>query len=516
MKYKTMMLLPALAITLLSCQDDDKYIGGSVSGGEAAMSSFYPTPPSQWMGGSNPYYSAGYTGDVMPYFENGTFHAYFLHDAINKPGGKGFHDIHEFSTTDLATFTYQGQTIPYGTQDEPDFGVGTGSLVKVGSTYYFYYTGHNDITAFRANNPRESVLLATSTDMKNWTKQTSFKITAPAGYYDYDFRDPQVFQNPDDGKYWMLVSTQTDPSRKAVLLKFTTTDPASGNWIPEGPLYTTTPEDNYLMMECADVFKMGSNWYMMFSENWSGTKGTHYRMATSINGPWVKPANDLIDGEYYYAAKTATDGSRRYAFGWVARKTPENDTGGKEWGGNLVIHELVQNTDGTLAAKAPDAIGTILTKTSGVSMQASTGIVTESNGGYTFNSTSADALATFSPAGKKVRVKAQLTLTSATGSAGFYFNVNDTAYYKVMLEPQQNRIAAYNSDGDLVTRIHFNIAQGTAYTIDIVADGSVCVVYVNGKVALTNRIYGREQQNWGLIATGGATATVTGLQVVKP
>ena len=149
-------------------------------------------------------------------------------------------------------------------------------------------------------------------------------------------------------------------------------------------------------------------------------------------------------------------------------------------------------------------------------MQASTGIVTESNDGYTLNSTSADALATFSPAGKKVRVKAQLTLTSATGSAGFYFNVNDAAYYKVMLEPQQNRIAAYNSDGDLVTRIPFNIAQGTAYNIDIVADGSVCVVYVNGKVALTNRIYGREQQNWGLTATGGATATVTGLQVVKP
>ena len=516
MNYKKMIFLPAIVLTLLSCQDDDKYIGGSVSGGAAEMSSFYPAPPSQWMGGGNPYYSAGYMGDVMPYYENGTFHVYFLHDAINKPAGKGYHDIHEFSTTNLATFTYQGQTIPYGGQDDADFAVGTGSLVKVGNSYYFYYTGHNDTAAFLVDNPRESVLLATSTDMKTWTKQPSFKITAPAGYYDFDFRDPQVFQNPDDGKYWMLVSTQTDFSRKAVLLKFTTTDPASGNWTPEGPLYTTTSEDNYLMMECADVFKMGSNWYMMFSENWSGNKGTHYRMATSLNGPWVKPANDLIDGEYYYAARTATDGNKRYAFGWAARKAPENDTGSKEWGGNLVIHELVQNSDGTLATKVPDVMSTLLTKNTNVSMQTSTGTVTDSNGMYSLNSSSGNTMATFSPAGKKVRIKAEFSLTNSTGAAGFYFNVSDDAYYKVVLEPQQNRIAAYNSNGDLVTRIPFNIAQGTAYTIDIIADGSVCVVYVNGKVALTNRIYGREQQNWGLIATGGATASVTGLQVVKP
>lgn len=516
MKIKHIWLAPALALSLLSCADDDKYIGGSITGGETEMSSIYPVPPSQWMGGDSPYYSAGYTGDVMPYYEDGTFHIYFLHDAINKPAGKGFHDIHEFSTTNLATFTYEGQMIPYGEQGDADFAVGTGSLIKAGNTYYFYYSGHNELAAFMANNPRESVLLATSTDMKTWTKQPSFKITAPAGYYGYDFRDPQVFQNPDDGKYWMLVSTQTDPSRKAVLLKFTTADPASGNWTPEGPLYTTTPEDSYLMMECSDVFKMGSYWYMMFSEDWSGNKGTHYRMATSINGPWTKPANDLIDGEYYYAAKTASDGNKRYAFGWAARKAPENDTGGKEWAGNLVIHELVQNADGTLATKAPDAISTLLTQNTAVSMETSTGTVTESNGNYTLNSTAGDAMATFGAAGKKVRIKAQLSLANTTGAAGFYFNVSDAAYYKVVLEPAQNRVAAYNSNGDLVTRIPLSITQGTAYNIDIIADGSVCVVYIDGKVALTNRIYGREQQNWGLIATGGATATVTGLQVVKP
>lgn len=516
MKFKQIYLLPVVAMALMSCNDDDKYIGGSIMGGETEITSIYPAPPSEWMGGDAPYYSAGYTGDLMPYYENGTFHLYFLHDAINKPAGKGFHDIHEFTTNNLTSYQYKGQTIPYGEQDEADFGIGTGSMVKAGNTYYFYYTGHNDIAAFRANNPRESVLVATSTDMKTWTKQPSFKITAPAGYYDYDFRDPHVFQNPDDGKYWMLVSTQTDPSRKAVLLKFTTADPASGNWTPEGPLYTTTPEDSYLMMECADVFKMGGTWYLTFSENWSGSKGTHYRMATSINGPWVKPANDMLDGEYYYAAKTASDGNKRYAFGWAARKAPENDTGSKEWAGNLVAHELVQNNDGTLGVKVPDAIHNLFGATITAELNTTTGTVSQSSGSFALNSTSGNAMADFKQIGKKARITTQLTLSTTNGSSGLYFKVGDADMYTIMFEPAQQRVAAYSSSGQKAAYIPMAITTGTTYNMEVIADGSVCILYINGKTALSNRIYNREKLSWGFIAKDGSAAAFASPEIKKP
>ncbi|RYD94226.1 MAG: DUF4975 domain-containing protein, partial [Sphingobacteriales bacterium] len=362
----------------------------------------------------------------------------------------------------------------------------------------------------------ESVLLATSTDLKTWTKKPEFKITAPAGYYDYDFRDPHVFFNQESNQYWMVVSTQTDPARKAVLLLFTSSDPAGGNWTPQGPIYTTTPAENYLMLECADIFKMGNYWYMMFSENWSGTKGTHYRMATSINGPWTTPANDMIDGEYFYAAKTASDGNKRYAFAWVARKAPENDTGGKEWGGNLAVHELTQNADGTLAAKAPDALSSKLSVPVTVSPDSTEGTVTQANGSYSLSGTSADAKAVFASPGKKAKIKAQITLGTDAGAAGLFFNTNaEGSYYKIMLEPQANRIAGYNSAGEEVTRVPFDLQSGAAYTVEVITEGSVVVVYVNGKVALSNRIYGRDNQKWGFIATG-TNATVSGLEVTKP
>ncbi|MBP7500733.1 MAG: DUF4975 domain-containing protein [Chryseobacterium sp.] len=507
------MMLASIFFTLVSCSQDETYIGGSISGGESEMTSIYPVPPAQWMGGTDPYYSAGYTGDIMPFFDNGKFHVYFLHDAQNKPAGKGFHDIHEFQSTDLAHFTYEGQMIPFGKTTDADFGVGTGSVVKVGNLYYFYYTGHNGTPAYLQSNARESVLCATSTDLKNWTKIPSFKLTAPAGYYNFDFRDPHVFYNDELKKYSMLISTQTEPGRKAVLLHFTCVDPSLGKWDVQAPLYTTTPEENYLMMECADIFKMGNYWYLMFSENWSNTKGTHYKMATSINGPWTTPQNDRIDGEYFYAGKTTSDGNKRYVFGWNARKTPENDLGNKDWAGNMVIHELTQNSDGTLATQAPQAVKSFFSKNGNVEVDATLGNATVNNGSYNLSSTTDKAMVTFKPIGKRAKINAELTLKTTTGTTGFVFHINDTgSYYKIVLDATKNAIIGYNSASQETTRMSFGLQTNTKYDVEIVAEGSVVVLYINGKAALTNRVYGRDKYQWGIIAEG-QNATVSNIQL---
>jgi beta-fructofuranosidase len=517
MKYKNIITIIAIFFSLVSCSQDEAYVGGSISGGSSEITSVFPMPPAQWMGTDDPYYSAGYTGDIMPFFDNGKFHIYFLHDAQNKPAGKGFHDIHEFLSTDLAHFTYEGQTIPYGETNDPDFAVGTGSVVKVGNLYYFYYTGHNGTPAFLQSNARESVLCATSPDLKNWTKIPSFKITAPTGYYNFDFRDPHVFYNDELKKYSMLVSTQTDPGRKAVLLHFTSADPASGKWDVQAPLYTTTPQENYLMMECADIFKMGNYWYLMFSENWSGNTGTHYKMATSLNGPWTTPQNDMIDGEYFYAGKTASDGNKRYVFGWNARKTPENDLGNKDWAGNMVIHELIQNTDGTLGTKSPKAVIDLFSKKSiSAEVETMSGNATESNGSYTLQGTGEKAMVTFKPVGKKARIKAEITLANNSGTAGFVFHTNDTGgYYKIFFDIAQGKIKGFNSASQEVTRIAYPFQTGVKYDVEIIAEGSIVVLYINGKAALSNRIYGRDKNKWGLLSEG-QNAVITNLQVTQP
>jgi len=499
MSIKKIYLLTVLALAFFSCQDHDSDI--EITQEDIfKKTNIYPQPPEQWMGGNNPYYTAGYIGDVMPYYENGKFHLFFLHDAKTKPAGEGFHDIHSLETSDFKDYTYQGRQVPYGSSSEPGFGVGTGSLIKVGNTYYYYYTGHNEIASFISNNPRESVLLAKSTDMKNWTKVKDFKITAPAGYYDYEFRDPHVLYNAEDGKYWMLVSTQTS-DRRAVVLKLTTTNPESGNWNVENPIYTTNSSENYIMMECPDLFKMGNHWYLVFSENWSSNTGTRYRIATSPNGPWTTPAVDRLDGSYLYAAKTVSDNTDRYLVGWTARKVPENNTGGKDWAGNLIAHKLVQNTDGTLSVKQISNAQSVFTQNAVLSVDRISGNVNQS--GSNFN-LSANSQVTFGKLQKANQIS--FTLNAASGRSGFIL-AHDTdagSGVKIAFEPASNRIAAYvmnSGSEDLMNSYSLSAVSGTSYNLTASISNDVCVIYINDKVAFSNRIYNIVNKKWSIFSS---------------
>jgi beta-fructofuranosidase len=269
-------------------------------------------------------------------------------------------------------------------------------------------------------------------------------------------------------------------------------------------------------MECADIFKMGNYWYLMFSENWSTAKGTHYKMATSINGPWTRPQNDRIDGEYFYAGKTASDGNKRYVFGWNARKTPETDLGNKDWAGNMVIHELTQNSDGTLGTQAPEAVKKIFSKKTTVEVDATLGDVTINNGSYSLSGTTNKAMVTFKPVDKRAKINAEVTLTSTTGMTGFVFHTNNTgSYYKIVLDATKNTIIGYNSASQEDTRIPFQFKTNTKYDVEMIVEGSIVVLYINGKAALTNRIYGREKNKWGVISEGQNT-TITNLRVTQP
>lgn len=506
MMKKTILGAICGSLCLASCGQDD---GAHTSFPSVATElGLYPEPPSLWLGGDDPYYSSGYTGDVMPYFDQGKFHLFFLHDAKNKPAGEGFHDIHEFETDNLTDFAYNGRMIPYGLQNEPDFGVGTGSVIKIGSEYFFYYTGHNGNSAWTGLNPRESVLLAKSTDLKNWTKDQEFIITAPAGYNNYEFRDPHVFFNEEESLYWMLVSTQASPDNRAVVLKFTSSDPASGNWTPAGSIYTSGPSENYLMLECVDVFQMGNYWYLTFSENWSNHKGTHYRIGTSPNGPWTRPVNDMLDGEFFYAAKTASDGNNRYLFAWSARRNPEQDSGNKEWAGNLVTHQLVQQPDGTLGVSVPQNVAASFSNPEQIAIDAQLGAVVTEGNSVILNAASSPAMALFPKLTKSNLIETQLTLNN-NAAAGFVFAAENMSesYTKVVFEPQQGRIAAYNVAGESVvetTRVPFAFTQGETLNITIVSENSICVVYVNGKVALTNRMYKARNQKWGFWSESGS------------
>ena len=96
---------------------------------------------------------------------------FYLQDA--RDGAKTFHPWYKVNTTDLVSYTDEGEMIPCGTVEEQDGALGTGSVFEHNGLYYAFYTGHNG-----ALDPREKILLATSADLKSWTKDESFALEA--------------------------------------------------------------------------------------------------------------------------------------------------------------------------------------------------------------------------------------------------------------------------------------------------------------------------------------------------
>lgn len=518
MVYKKLLLAGGLVLTLFACKKDNANTGTLPYTEEKF--SIYPKPTVATEAASSN--RTGWVGDVMPYYVNNQFELFFLHDAPDraKQSSTGQHDIHQFSSKNLLDFNYEGQAIAYGTAATQDQLVGTGSMIKAGDTYYFYYTGHNGTStwlqnnnpAWTGSNSREAVMYATSKDLKSWSKKANFVLRAAEGYSSTDFRDPYVFYNDEFKEYWMLVSTQQ--AGKGIILVYKSADPATDNWQVRGPL---TVEGDYLMLECADIVKIDGQYYLFFAEDWSSTPGTHYRVSTSTAGPWKKPAdgNDMFDGHQFYAGRMASNATTNYTFGWAHRRSPENDNGTRTWGGNLISHELVKLSNSRLGVKSPASVKEYFNKETAAEIKGQAGAVSQTSTRFTLNGTSAAAVFRFTELNGPARIQGGLTFSNLTGTAtiGLNTKADNSSSYQIRFEPAAKRIAAYNN-GTEVTRVPFNFQTGTNYNFSLVADGSVAVLYVNDEVALTNRIYSLNGNMWSL-RSEGMELTADNLKVIK-
>ncbi|WP_343671016.1 glycoside hydrolase family 32 protein [Chitinophaga sp.] len=487
-------------LTLFACKKSDT---ATLTPDAIAGKPLYPAPPAMWMqpAGTQPYYSSGFVGDPMPFYDSGAYHIFYLHDGDWT--SYGFHPIHAFETIDFSGYQYDGRIMPFGNADQPDTKIGTGSVIKIGNKYYMYYT-YSDEGNWAFGKSRECIMYATSTDLKNWTKHYGYTIYSPDGFTDlYNFRDAAVIYNKEANEYLMLVASRFN--NRAVITKYTTTDPAADNWTYKG-LFYTADVDNYVMMECPDVFKFGDYWYLVFSENGDHPM-VHYRYSSSINGPWTKPANDLLDGAYFYAGKTAGNETERYLSGWVPRNTDNNDNGARLWGGNLVSHQLSQNSDGTLNVKLPGGMESRLTDYVTPHTVYKDAAIGQDQAGIAFKAAATPAVIVFDQISGKKMITATLSGVDINAQFSLVFGMDKSFlngnYYHIDFDGTKNSISGIYMQRMNAT-INFAFDPGKEYQIKAVIDGSVCTVYVDDKVALTSRIYSLSNNYWGFYAVNGS------------
>lgn len=479
-KFLTVILLTA---GLVACKKDNKAVPYDPAAPTFAV---YPAPVK------------GYVGDVMPFYDSNTFHLFFLMDW--RDGAPQYHPWYKYTTSDLLNYSYKGQMIGYGTADQQDYCLGTGSVIKEGSSYYGYYTGHNWLF-LNTSRPQEGVLYATSPNLDSWTKKTGFLITPPSGYDQNNFRDPDIFYNDETQEYWMVIGARYNNIGE--LVYYTTKDLASPDWAFQGAFYAP---NKYDMLECPDVFKWGNYWYLVFSDT-NIENATHYRIASSPAGPWTTPANELLDSKYFYAAKTTSDGTNRYLFGWVPTKDGFSDAGAKDFAGNMSSHLLIQNSDGTLSVSVPAAINKVFYKENTVAATSKSSDEVTSGLDYQLNSTTDLSYALFGNMNGACIIKTTVNFSQVPQSFGFLLGATDPVVQTYHLGFQNGNVESDRvASGSSVTEasLPFSLTAGTDYSLEVVIENSIATMYINGQAALTTRIYSMQGAPWGVYSSNGA------------
>lgn len=451
-----------------------------------------------------------WAADFIPLYADGAFQLFYLLDwRDGEKHGEGT-PWYRLSTTDFVTFTEHGEVLPRGTVKEQDLYVFTGSAIQAKDQYHIFYTGNNPHLR-EAGQPEQGVMHATSSDLQKWTKIPADTFFSPADKYEKnDWRDPFVFYNEEEKQYNMLLAARFSkgiPRRRGLTALCTSKDLVK--WEVKEPFYAP---DLYYTHECPDLFKIGDWWYLLFSE-FTDLVATRYRMSKSLKGPWITPAQDTFDGHAFYAAKTASDGKNRYIFGWNPTRDSNKDDGGWQWGGNLVVHQIIQQPNGELTVRVPATVANAFKNTSTPQLTTykdgsiiTTGAL-QLSASNTFNAAVGDKLPS------KCKISTTVTFTKNTRDFGCMLHCSndlDTAYY-IRLEPAKNRLVF-----DMWPRNRLEVSfmaelertvglkPGVPVTLQVFVDGTAGVVYVNDIVAMNFRMYDLKEGNWGLFATDGS------------
>ncbi|RAP77732.1 glycoside hydrolase family 32 protein [Paenibacillus montanisoli] len=450
----------------------------------------------------------GWAGDFIPFYKDGRFQLFYLLDWRNSEQyGEGT-PWYLISTDDFVQFEEHGEVIPRGGEHEQDLYIFTGCAIEAKGQYHIFYTGHNP-HFMPEGKPAQAVMHAVSDDLLHWRKAEEDTFFAPAELYEpHDWRDPFVFWNEEAEEYWMLLAARLKdgPSRRRGCTALCASKDLK-HWEVRDPFWSP---HLYYTHECPDLFRMGDWWYLVFS-TFSDKWVTHYRMSKSLQGPWLAPDDDAFDGRAYYAAKTFSDGNRRYVFGWNPTKSDDRDDGQWQWGGNLVVHEVIQRLDGTLRVSIPEQIDHVFKRDLPVPFKP--GIGKWDIDGDRLQSAAADSFscAISGELPSCCKLAATITFSENTRSCGMMLRFDDdleNGYY-IRLEPDRNRFVfdCWPRRGDVPYLVDLErpitLVPETPYELKVIMEDSICEIYLNDQVAMSARMYDHKQGKWGVFVTDG-------------
>ena len=495
-----------LSATALTACSDDNHGGDPAKDWDGTTTFFNPTDDA----GFNTYYKK----------------VLYLQEYDNN--GACYHPFWGISTKDGANYTSLGEVLPTGTSTaQQDASLGTGCAIynETDGLYYIYYTGYNVLLP-----NHEVVMRATSPDFKTWTRDNVWQLKGTDyGYDANDFRDPQIF-TADDGLYHMVIAS------KLKFAEFKSADLKTWEHVGSFPMIWDR------MCECPDIFKMGDWWYLVYSEGYraSWSRKVKYMMAPTFdalkacfNDPganWPKDGHEgVLDSRAFYAAKTASDGTNRYIWGWSPFRTGATlhekninvgagDGNEPNWSGALVCHKVIQHEDGTLTLGEVPAMAAKYNREQTVR-------VMDSNGYDEGTLSGDDAYVLYNRLGTCNHLSFTVKTSNNWDKFGISFvrGTDSKKFYTLVVNPEweDGRKVNFEQEGEegkgfIEAADGYNFARpaDNTYHIDIYTDNSVLVMYINDVCAYTQRIYGIQKNCWSINNYGG-TVTVSDVKVCQ-
>ena len=288
--------------------------------------------------------AAGRLADTIPFYWKGDYHIFYLR-ALDKVPWEHIVSKDLVHWQELPTALRSD-----GAKDGPDgLHMFTGSVSEHDGTFHIWYTGWNP----ENKEGRERISHATSPDLTTWTKHPEDGFFGDGVHYDNsDFRDPFVFWNEAEKKFWMVVCARDAKSKHPVQGVLKSDDDV--HWTQSEPLKLDPPLGEGTP-ECPDVFKIGDTWHLIHSPS-AGT--TDMRYAAEVGGPYKVAETGSIDTPILYAAKRMFDGKRHVITGWIRDLGGEHDGGDMQWGGDQSApREVYAGPNGMLHFKpVPEAV----------------------------------------------------------------------------------------------------------------------------------------------------------------
>ena len=438
------------------------------------------------------------TGDVIPFYNEaaGRFdHFYLKNWNPDAPRDKIVHGWHRISTTDNRNYEEMPTSIRGG----------TGSVILVDGLYHMFYC------TFDWNPSAQWARHATSPDLEHWTDIPEDKFTADGVIYrKSDWRDPFVFWNEEEGKWWMLLAARENvPTERDGCVALCVSDDLS-HWEYRKPLYA--PRENQAANECPDLFRMG-DWYYLVYSNYTDGFCTHYRMSRSLNGPWLRPERDTFDGRAFYAAKTGSDGVDRFVYGWnptrgenIWKFDPQHDYGNDyktwNWGGSIIVHKLHQHEDGTLGCAPVEAVENAFLPGVPAVYQSLNGSWEQTENAVRCVSDGQFSCVLAQPLPEICRVKTTLRFSGKPAQFGVALHMDETfsdGYY-LAFEPNFRRVQyksglRMNEEGGKMFPYAVEMERPLVlepekdYDIEIYIQDTVGLMYVNRDLAFSFRMY---------------------------